>query len=106
MLAVALAFGVSAFKNSKDNSNKTALTDYYYQFTGQHGQENDMSKWVKLPAATDYDDLDCDPGEDNSCKIINTTNSGNNPTTVPLDGNGFPQQGSVNKEVILKRVTN
>ena len=101
MLAVALAFGVSAFKNH--SNKKAALTSYYYQFSGTHGQESDMSQWIQLPSVSDYNSFSCSPGSSNSCKIINTTNSGSHPSAVPLDPNGFPVKGTVNTDVKLKQ---
>lgn len=101
MLTVALAFSVSAFK--KDKANKKPLTEYYYEFTGTHGSESSMSLWVQLPSQTDYNNFSCSPGSNNSCKIINTTNSGGHPTAVPLDGSGFPQVGTVNLDRRLKQ---
>ena len=100
MLVLALAFGVSAFKN--DHSKK-AFTQYYYEFSGTHGQESDMSLWIQLPSQTDYNNFSCNPGSNNSCKIINTTNSGGHPTAVPLDASGFPQIGTVNLDRKLKQ---
>lgn len=103
MLAVALAFGVSAFKKSKADSKNKPLTDYYYEFSGTHGHESDMSLWNQLPSLNDYNDYNCINGTSNSCKIINTTNSGSHPTAVPLDSNGFPVKGTVNTDVKLKQ---
>jgi len=103
MFAVALAFGVSAFKKSKTNSKNKPLSSYYYEFAGTHGQESDMSQWIQLPALSDYNSFNCVNGSANSCKIINTTNSGSHPTSVPLDANGFPQVGSVNLARVLKQ---
>jgi hypothetical protein len=101
VIALSLTLGLSSFK--KDHAAKHhPNTDYYYQFTGTHGQESTMSKWVQLASVDDYNDLPCSNGSTNSCKIINNTNSGLNPTSVPLDINGFPQQGTVNTAVVLK----
>jgi len=101
VIALSLTFGLSSFK--KDHAAKHhADTIYYYQFTGTHGQESTMSKWIQLASLDDYNDVPCSNGSTNSCKIKNTTNSGSNPTSVPLDANGFPQQGAVNTQVVLK----
>jgi len=100
VLAIALVFGISAFS---DHSNKKPLTQYYYEFTGTHGNESNMSLWDQLPSQTDYNNFSCSPGTSNSCKIINTTNSGGHPTAVPLDASGFPQVGTVNLDRKLKQ---
>ena len=100
VLAIAFVFGVSGFNA---HSNKKPLSQYYYEFTGTHGNESNMSLWVELPSQTDYNNFSCNPGSSNSCKIINTTNSGGNPTAVPLDASGFPQIGTVNLDRELKQ---
>jgi hypothetical protein len=99
IFAIALVFTISAFKNHKPAKHPT--TSYYYKFTGSHGNESTMSLWQQV-SLSDYNGLTCPFGSNNSCKIINTTNSGTNPTSVPLDANGFPQVGTVNTEVKLK----
>lgn len=100
LLGVALAIGTSSFKNHAARSHNT--TEYYYEFSGSHGQESTMSLWLQLPSASAYNSVDCDPGSNNSCKIINTTNSGSHPTAVPLDNAGFPEIGTVNTDRELK----
>lgn len=100
-VAALLAFGTSAFKNHPTKNHST--TEFYYEFTGTHGNESTMSLWSQLATQQDYDDLDCVSGSNNSCKIINTTNSGTHPTSVPLDANGFPQIGTVNTDRQLKQ---
>jgi hypothetical protein len=84
---VAVAFTNAPSSEMKQTGNPT---DYYYQFTGTHGQENQMSKWVQLSTLGDYNDFDCPTGSDEGCKIVNTTNSGGHPTSVPLTGAGLP----------------
>ncbi len=101
VIALSLTFGLSSFKKEPAAKHRPD-TIYYYQFTGTHGQESTMSKWTQLASSDDYDDLSCSSGNANSCKIKNTTNSGSNPTSVPLDINGFPQPGAVNTQVVLK----
>ena len=101
MIALVLAFSFSAFRNSHKIKNHT--TDFYYEFTGTHGNESNMSLWTQLPTLADYGAFTCTHGSTNSCKIINTTNSGTHPTSVPLDVNGFPQTGATNTEVKLKQ---
>lgn len=103
MLMVTLVIGTSAFKESKADLKNEPITSYYYEFIGEHGDENDMSLWVKLPSISDYNAFSCPTGSTNSCKIINTTNSGNHPTAVPLDGSGFPAAGAINLDVRLKQ---
>jgi len=101
IIALSLTFGLSSFKKEPAAKHRPD-TIYYYQFTGTHGQESTMSKWTQLASLDDYNDVPCGNGSTNSCKIKNTTNSGSNPTSVPLDANGFPQQGTVNTVVVLK----
>lgn len=100
ILSLGLVFGISAFTNHGPKQEK--LTTYYYEFTGNHGHENDMSLWTQLSNITDYNDRDCGTGSANSCKIKNTTNSATHPTSVPLDVNGFPLVGSTNTDRVLK----
>lgn len=92
MLAIVLAFGAVAFTKSpaKQSKQSGGFTDYYYQFTGTHGQENDMSKWVQLDDVDEYNTFNCPNGSARACKIKNTTNSGGHPTSVPLTGAGLP----------------
>ena len=101
VIALSLTFGLSSFKKNPVVKHHPD-TLYYYQFTGTHGNESTMSLWVKLADVDAYNDVPCSNGSTNSCKIINTTNSGSNPTSVPLDANGFPQQGTINTVVVLK----
>ena len=103
MLGMLLAFGTSSFEKSKAVSKNKPLSSYYYEFSGTHTHESDMSLWIQLSTANDYNDYNCPSGSTNSCKIINTTNSGTHPTTVPLDANSFPVQGTVNTDVKLKQ---
>lgn len=103
MFAVALSFGVSAFNKSKADSKNKPLTDYYYEFTGTHGNESNLNLWSQLSSQTDYDNLICPMGSTNSCKITNSTNSGGHPTAVPLDSKGFPQVGTVTSVRVLKQ---
>lgn len=103
VLSVSLAYGISAFKNSKADSNNKPPTSFYYEFTGTHGNESNVNLWNQLPSQTDYNNLTCPMGSTSSCKIINTTNSGGHPTSVPVDVNSFPIQGSVNTDVQLKK---
>ena len=102
VIALTLTIGLSSFK--KDHATKHHPdTVYYYEFTGTHGQESTMSLWAQLAGADDYNDFSCPQGSTNSCKIINNTNSGTHPTSVPLDGSGFPQVGAVNSARVLKQ---
>jgi hypothetical protein len=101
VIALSLTFGLSSFK--KDRAPKYhPNTDYYYEFTGSHGNESTMSLWVQLATIDDYNDFICPGGSTNSCKIINNTNSSSHPTSVPLDSGGFPQVGTVNSARVLK----
>jgi hypothetical protein len=93
VFGIVLAFGTSGFKSHPVKNHP--LTDYYYEFTGIHGQESTMSLWVQLASENDYEDLNCTSGSNNSCKIINNTNAGTHPTSVPLNGSGFPKLGTV-----------
>jgi hypothetical protein len=94
MLGIALAFGTSAFKNSKKNHSrdKAALTEFYFQFMGTHGNESNTSLWKEL-SSSDYDLLDC-PGSTAGCKIISSSVTGTvpdrHPTSVPVDANSKP----------------
>ncbi len=102
VIALSLTFGLSSFK--KDSASRHhPNTDFYYEFTGSHGNESTMSLWVQLATIDDYNDFNCPQGSTNSCKIINNTNSGTHPTSVPLDGSGFPQVGTVNSARLLKQ---
>ena len=102
VIALSLTFGLSSFK--KDRAPKHHPdTNFYYEFTGSHTHENDMSLWTQLATVDDYNDFTCSQGSTNSCKITNNTNSGTHPTSVPLDGSGFPQVGTVNITRVLKQ---
>lgn len=102
VLAFGLTFGLSSFKKDRA-TGPSPYTNYYYEFSGSHGSESTMSLWIQLPTVDDYNDFSCASGSNNSCKIINNTNSGSHPTSVPLDASGFPQVGTVNTARVLKQ---
>lgn len=89
IVAVVIAISALAFTRSekKDISPNHPMVTYYYSFSGSHGQENDMSKWIQI-TADDYANLDCPSGNVEGCGIQNTTNSAGHPTSVPLSGVG------------------
>jgi hypothetical protein len=95
LMAVAFAVSFVAFKNAPvDNSTRT---DFYFEFTGSHGKEGDVTKWVQLADLDEYNDLTCN-SNNAGCKIITTsvqTVSGSlRPSEVLTDLDGTPTSGS------------
>ncbi len=91
---VALVTAIFAFAftrpEKKDVRADHPLVTYYYSFSGNHGQENDMSKWTQI-TESEYANLGCPNVNVEGCEIQNTTNSGGHPTSVPLSGvGGYP----------------
>lgn len=98
IIAVLFAFALPG-KSEKDSK----VTEFYYQFTGTHGEESDMSKWEQLDDLDEYQDVNCPSGNAVACRIINTTNSGGHPTSVPLSG-GLPvEDQTINIEVLNRQ---
>lgn len=104
VFAVVIALAAVAFTKipTKHTTHHGKLTDFYYQFTGSHGQEATTSLWVQLSSLSDYNSFSCKPGNDAGCKIINTTNSGGHPTSVPLSG-GLPDPNTSPNEDAINR---
>lgn len=100
ILSIAITAVVFAFALPGNSKEEAKLQDFYYQFEGAPGEENIMSKWTQLPDLQAYQNVDCPQGSDLACRIINTTNSGGHPTSVPLSG-GLPvADGTINKQVV------
>lgn len=92
MLGLFLAVGTTAFKDIKAPHKSNSDTQFYFQFTGSHGNESNTSLWQQI-SATDYDNLDC-PGANAGCKIITSSATGMapnvHPSSVPVDANSKP----------------
>lgn len=104
MLGMLLAFGTSAFKDIKKHHNIKADSEYYFEFTGSHGNESNTSLWQEL-SANDYDDLSC-PGLNAGCKIITLSVTGTapnvHPSSVPVDVNSKPTIGGTTLDAEYK----
>ncbi|HCN84939.1 MAG TPA: hypothetical protein DIT07_15180 [Sphingobacteriaceae bacterium] len=109
IFAVIIAVGAVAFTTPKRGTshNPKALT-YYFQFTGSHGDEADVTKWQEISVNT-YDGLSCDASHQ-GCKIAST--SVDNPsdpfpdreiTSVTVNANDVPQPTMENFEVANKQ---
>jgi len=66
--ALVIAVSVSAFvsKNKKAENAQTATTAVWYDFTGQPGQEMDLSKYVLEPDQV----TECVPTGTDRCEIL------------------------------------
>ncbi|MBN8789579.1 MAG: hypothetical protein J0I84_21060 [Terrimonas sp.] len=98
ILAFVIAVSAVAFTTEKKRvPNPGNFTEYFYKFTGSTTSDvSDMSKWQQI-SQNGYDSILCNSTA-KACKIINTTNSGGHPTSVPAVA-GVPQETGVNVEV-------
>jgi hypothetical protein len=108
ILAVIIATGAVAFTkpNATMKQNPKTLS-YYFQFTGAHGDEANVTEWQEI-SLSDYNALSCS-GQNEGCKIA--TSSVSNPTasfpnrdisSVTVNANDVPQQTMDNFQVVNK----
>lgn len=106
IIAVLIAAGIFAFTQPSHSPVKqdSGMLNYYFQFTGTHGDESDPGEWQEI-SQTIYDSLPC-LSTVQGCKI--TTTSVSNPSdplgqrnisSVTVDNNSVPQQTMANTEV-------
>ena len=105
IIAVVIAISAVAFTApNRDITPNPKMLNFYFQFTGPHGQEADESLWDEISLTT-YNSLTCS-GSKQGCKI--TTNNVVDPTqnfpdreisSVTVNSNSVPQQTMDNTEV-------
>jgi hypothetical protein len=108
ILAMIIAIGAVAFtKPDAPISQNPKTLSYYFEFTGAHGDEADVSQWQEI-SLSDYNALSCS-GQNEGCKIA--TSSVSNPTasfpnrdisSVTVNANDVPQQTMDNFQVVNK----
>lgn len=93
--AIAIAFGTMSFSPEKVNDTEKKIAkapvfaNYYYQFTGSPGQEDDESLW-QLISESDYLESTCNKNK-NGCVIKTISSAGSapsHPALVPVSGSG------------------
>lgn len=69
---------------------KREVTEYYFKFMGDHGQESNTSLWELIDESA-YNGGGC-PGGNKGCRIKTTAATGSplTPTEVPTDLNDTP----------------
>lgn len=108
ILAVMIAAGAVAFTKPDATMEQNPNTlSYYFEFTGAHGDEADVTEWQEI-SLSEYNALSC-LGQRQGCKIA--TQSVDNPTasfpnreisSVPVNANDVPQQTMDNFQVVNK----
>lgn len=106
LLAVILGVFAVAFRTPQQQFSPKTLT-YYFQFTGAHHDESDVSQWQEISLSS-YNALPCNASSQ-GCKIATTAVS--NPTasfpnreisSVTVNSNDVPQQTMDNVDVANK----
>ena len=103
LLAIIIAIGAFAFTTPPPQFSPKTLT-YYFQFTGAHGTESDVTQWQEISLSS-YNALTCSANSE-GCKIATTAVS--NPaasfpdreiSSVTVNSNDVPQQTMDNVDV-------